>query len=52
MHVQESVLDEQGRIDQHKIDLVARLGIDYYVRASGSALFEVPKPNLKTRHRD
>lgn len=47
MHIHESVLDEQNRIDQHKIDLVARLGADWYVRASGNALFEVPKPNLK-----
>ncbi|MBS1657629.1 MAG: flavin reductase family protein [Bacteroidetes bacterium] len=47
MHINENVLDEQQRIDQHKIDLVARLGADWYVRASGGALFEVPKPNLK-----
>ena len=47
MHINENVLDEQQRIDQHKIDLVARLGADWYVRASGEALFEVPKPNLK-----
>ena len=31
-------------IDQHKIDLVGRMGGDYYVRANGEALFEVPKP--------
>ncbi|MBA2423623.1 MAG: flavin reductase family protein [Chitinophagales bacterium] len=47
MHISELILTEQGRIDQHKIDLVARLGDDYYVRASGAALFEVPKPNIK-----
>jgi flavin reductase (DIM6/NTAB) family NADH-FMN oxidoreductase RutF len=47
MHVSEDVLDENGKIDQQKIDLVARCGGDYYCRASGSALFEVPKPNLK-----
>lgn len=44
VHVDESILDEQGRIDQHKIDLVGRLGADWYVRASGAALFEVEKP--------
>lgn len=44
VHIQESILDEQGRIDQHKIDLVARLGGDWYSRNSGNALFEVPKP--------
>lgn len=44
VHIQESILDDQGRIDQHKIDLVARLGGDWYSRNSGNALFEVPKP--------
>jgi flavin reductase (DIM6/NTAB) family NADH-FMN oxidoreductase RutF len=44
VHIHESILDEQGRIDQHKIDLVGRLGGDWYSRNSGNALFEVPKP--------
>ena len=44
VHIQESILDDQGRIDQHKIDLVSRLGSDWYSRNSGNALFEVPKP--------
>lgn len=44
VHIQERILDELGRIDQHKIDLVARLGGDWYSRNSGNALFEVPKP--------
>ncbi len=44
VHIAEDILDETGKIDQHKIDLVARLGGDWYVRASGSALFEVEKP--------
>ena len=46
MHVNDEVIDENGKIDPHKIDLVARLGGDYYCRASGSAVFEVTKPNL------
>lgn len=45
MHVDDNVLDEKGMIDPQKIDLVARMGKDYYCRASGSAVFEVPKPN-------
>lgn len=44
IHVHESILDTQGSIDQHKIDLVARLGGNWYCRASGDALFEVEKP--------
>lgn len=47
MHVHDNVLDEQGIIDPHKIDLVARMGKDYYCRASGDAIFEVPKPNTQ-----
>ncbi len=44
IHIDESVLNENGTIDQNKIDLVARLGENYYCRASGDALFEVAKP--------
>jgi flavin reductase (DIM6/NTAB) family NADH-FMN oxidoreductase RutF len=44
MHISQEILDESGRIDPHKIDLVGRLGRDFYVRASGDAIFEVKKP--------
>ncbi|MDQ3099742.1 MAG: flavin reductase family protein [Bacteroidota bacterium] len=44
MHIDESVLEENGRIDQRKIDLVARMGGNWYCRAHGDALFEVAKP--------
>lgn len=47
MHLNEAVLDENAQIDPHKIDLVARMGRDFYCRASGSAVFEVPKPNTQ-----
>jgi flavin reductase (DIM6/NTAB) family NADH-FMN oxidoreductase RutF len=47
MHIDDAVLDENQKIDPHKIDLVARMGFDYYCRASGSAVFTVPKPNHK-----
>jgi len=43
IHVNEDVLDENGAIDQHKIDLVSRLGANWYSR-SNQGLFEVPKP--------
>jgi flavin reductase (DIM6/NTAB) family NADH-FMN oxidoreductase RutF len=45
MHIDDSVLTLDGKIDQHKMDLVGRLGSDWYVRANGNALFEVTKPN-------
>ena len=42
-HVDESILSD-GAIDQRKIDLVARMGGDFYARAHGDALFELSKP--------
>jgi hypothetical protein len=47
MHINDEVLTETGTIDPHKIDLVARMGGDYYCRASGSAVFTVAKPNTQ-----
>jgi flavin reductase (DIM6/NTAB) family NADH-FMN oxidoreductase RutF len=46
MHIDDNILDDAGRIDPNKIDLVARMGGDYYCRASGNAVFEVAKPNM------
>ncbi|MBC5862311.1 flavin reductase family protein [Flavobacterium turcicum] len=43
IHIDEAVLDSNGAIDQHKIDLVSRLGGNWYSR-SNQGLFEVPKP--------
>jgi flavin reductase (DIM6/NTAB) family NADH-FMN oxidoreductase RutF len=43
MHIDESILDAAGNIDQHKIDLVSRLGANWYSR-SAEGLFEVEKP--------
>jgi len=43
MHIDERILDENGGIDQHKIDLVSRLGGNWYSR-SNAGLFEVEKP--------
>jgi flavin reductase (DIM6/NTAB) family NADH-FMN oxidoreductase RutF len=44
IHINDDVLDENGIIDQQKIDLVARMGGNWYCRAHGEALFEVAKP--------
>ena len=43
IHIHEDVLDDHGKIDQHKIDLVARAGGNYYSRAR-EGFFEIPKP--------
>jgi flavin reductase (DIM6/NTAB) family NADH-FMN oxidoreductase RutF len=43
IHINEAVLDQNGAIDQYKIDLVSRMGGNWYSR-SNQGLFEVPKP--------
>ncbi|MDP5104637.1 MAG: flavin reductase family protein [Polaribacter sp.] len=43
IHISETVLADDGSIDQHKIDLVARAGGNYYTRAR-DGFFEIPKP--------
>lgn len=44
LHIQENLLTENGLIDQHKIDLVARMGADWYCRANSQSMFEIKKP--------
>lgn len=43
LHIHPEILNEQGGIDQHKIDLIARMGGNWYTRAS-AGMFEVEKP--------
>ena len=47
IHVNEKYLDEKGKLDTHKLDLVGRMGGSWYCRADGDALFEIPKPTSK-----
>ncbi|SKB45982.1 flavin reductase family protein [Daejeonella lutea] len=44
IHISEEILDSSGKIDQVKIDLVARLGGDWYCRVTEDNLFQVEKP--------
>jgi len=44
IHIKEEILDTEGKIDQQKIDLVARLGGNWYSRVTPESLFTVPKP--------
>ena len=46
LHIANEVLDEQGLIDQNRLDLVARAGGSYYNRAN-QGFFEIPKPLSK-----
>jgi flavin reductase (DIM6/NTAB) family NADH-FMN oxidoreductase RutF len=47
IHLHESILDKTNHIDQAKLDLVARLGGDWYARITAENLFKVEKPNTK-----
>ena len=47
MHIDNSLLDENMKIDQRKIHHVARLGGDWYCKVDESNLFHVPKPNTE-----
>ena len=42
-HIDDDVIDEDGSINQKKLDLVARAGASYYSRAR-KGFFEIPKP--------
>lgn len=44
MHINEEILDADERIDPFKLDAVARMGGNWYARAQGDAIFEIPKP--------
>lgn len=44
IHVMESLLDENQMIDQHKIDLISRMGGNWYCRADKNSMFEIQKP--------
>lgn len=44
VHLRADVCNNEQLLDENKLDLVGRMGGSYYVRASGEALFEIPKP--------
>lgn len=43
-HIDEDILNENGKVDPFKLDAVGRMGGDWYCRANGEALFEIAKP--------
>ena len=47
MHIDESILNDEGKIDQTKMHHVARLGGDWYCRVDVTNLFKVAKPNTQ-----
>lgn len=47
MHIDDSILNVENKIDQTKLNLVARLGGDWYCKVDESNLFKVEKPNTQ-----
>ncbi len=47
MHIDDSILDENKKIDQTKLHHIARLGGDWYSKVDENSLFKVAKPNMK-----
>lgn len=47
LHIDRNLLNENGKVDQQKFKLVARLGGDWYCRVDEQNLFKVTKPNTK-----
>lgn len=48
IHINENILDLNGKIDPRKLDPVARMGGNWYSRANANNIFEVAKP-LQTK---
>jgi flavin reductase (DIM6/NTAB) family NADH-FMN oxidoreductase RutF len=47
MHIDDSLLDANNKLDQRKINHVARLGGDWYCVVNENNLFQVEKPNTQ-----
>lgn len=47
VHLQTQYLNAEGKLDSSMLDLVGRMGGNWYTRANGDALFEIPKPLQK-----
>ena len=44
LHINAALLDQSGKVNQAAMDLVGRMGYEYYTRANADSIFEVPKP--------
>ena len=44
MHIDESVLDENNAIDPFKLNIVSRLGANWYGKTNKDSLYEIAKP--------
>jgi hypothetical protein len=44
MHIQDEMLDADGLIDPFRLNVIGRLGSDWYCRVQDDSIFRVPKP--------
>ena len=44
IHIDKKFIDNNGDIDSEKLDLVARMGGDWYTRTTKESMFKIPKP--------
>lgn len=47
IHLEESILNAENKIDNTKIELLGRLGDNWYCKTNAASMFEVEKPNIK-----
>lgn len=47
MHIDDAILDADGKMDPYKMDLVARMGGEYYARIIPSSIFVLPQPKTE-----
>jgi flavin reductase (DIM6/NTAB) family NADH-FMN oxidoreductase RutF len=46
IHAQDFIFNDSGKVDPWKIDNMARMGENYYCRANGESILEIPKPGV------
>ena len=44
IHIDKKFIDNKGDLDSEKLDLVARMGGDWYTRTTKESMFKIPKP--------
>ena len=47
IHINENILDAENKVDPHKLDIVSRLGHNWYGKTTEESLFEIAKPIAK-----
>jgi flavin reductase (DIM6/NTAB) family NADH-FMN oxidoreductase RutF len=47
LHINKQFLDANEKVKQAELDLVGRMGYEFYCRADAQSIFEVPKPRKK-----